>query len=48
MGLGGDRVNNPEDLSAAVADRRPGDRVELEIERDGMRERLTVELAERP
>ncbi len=48
VGLGGDRVNSPEDLSAAVADRRPGERVELEIERDGMRERLTVELAERP
>src|SRR5918998_1082726 len=36
VGLGGDPVNNPEDLSAAVADRRPGDRVELEVERDGM------------
>jgi len=41
-------VRDPEDLSALVGDRRPGERVEVIVERDGERRTLTVELGTQP
>jgi S1-C subfamily serine protease len=46
--VGGQAVREPDDVAAAIQDRRPGERVEIEIKRDGDRSTLDVELASRP
>jgi hypothetical protein len=33
---------------AAISDRAPGDRVEIEVSRDGIKRTVTVQLADRP
>ncbi len=46
--IAGRLVDEPGDLSRAIADLDPGDRVELEVERDGERRTVRVELGKRP
>jgi len=46
--IGGERVSEPDDVAAAVQDRRPGEQVEIEVRRGGGSETLTVTLDERP
>jgi S1-C subfamily serine protease len=46
--IDGRPVDNPDDLSLAVALIDPGTKVPLEIWRDGERRELEVELGERP
>ena len=48
VAIGGKDVRTPDDVAAAIQDRRPGDRVAVEIERNGTRETLQVELRARP
>jgi putative serine protease PepD len=48
VSVGGQAVREPDDVAAAIQDRRPGERVEIEIERGGDRSTLDVELASRP
>ncbi|MEX2212294.1 MAG: trypsin-like peptidase domain-containing protein [Gaiellaceae bacterium] len=45
---GGNAVESADDLRQAVADREPGDSLELTFERDGDTRTLTVELGRRP
>ena len=42
------RVDRPEDITEAVLERKPGDTVRVEVERDGDRRTLEVRLGERP
>ena len=46
--IDGKRMNDSDDVAAAVAAKRPGDTIEVEYLRDGDRETKTVELTERP
>ena len=46
--LAGEPVRDADDLALAVMRHRPGERVEVELWRDGARRRVEVELAERP
>ena len=46
--VGGKRVSDPDDVAAAIQDRRPGESLELEISRGGSTQTLDVTLAERP
>jgi putative serine protease PepD len=48
VGVDGRPVHSPDDLSSAIADRSPGDGVRLQVERDGERREVQVELAARP
>jgi len=48
VGVNGTPVTIPEDISSAIADRKPGDEVEIEVERAGARTTLRVELGTRP
>jgi S1-C subfamily serine protease len=48
VALEGRPVRDPDDLSALVSDRRPGEKVELTVERGGERRTLTVELGTQP
>jgi putative serine protease PepD len=48
VSVGGAAVREPDDVAAAIQDRRPGQTVAIEIERDGDRRTLDVELAARP
>jgi putative serine protease PepD len=48
VSVGGARVNDPDDVSAAIQDRRPGERLEIEIRRGGGNQTLDVTLGERP
>jgi putative serine protease PepD len=45
---GGEPVDSADDLRRAVNEREPGDELELEVERDGDRRTVTVELGTRP
>jgi putative serine protease PepD len=45
--VGGDRVSEPGDVAAAIQDMRPGQRVEVEVRRDGAVQSLGVELGDR-
>ena len=47
-GIEGADVQSPEDVSGAVEDREPGDRVSVQVERDGQRIDLEVRLGVRP
>ena len=46
--VGGKRVSDPDDVAAAIQDRRPGESIEIEIRRGGSTQTLDVTLAERP
>src|ERR671911_690784 len=46
--IDGKRMNDSDDVAAAVSAKRPGDTIEVEYLRDGDRETKTVELTERP
>jgi putative serine protease PepD len=44
----GDEIEEPGDLSSAIEDRKPGERVELTVQRDGEQRTIEVELGTRP
>jgi putative serine protease PepD len=44
----GGRIADPADVAAAIADRKPGDRVDVVVERAGQEVDLSVELGTRP
>jgi putative serine protease PepD len=46
--IGGQPVRDPDDLSAAVNDHKPGEKVQIVVERGGERRTLTVTLGEQP
>jgi S1-C subfamily serine protease len=46
--IAGSPVRDPDDVSAAVNSRRPGDEVRIVVERGGERRTLTVKLGEQP
>jgi putative serine protease PepD len=46
--LGGRAIKEPADLSSAVLDHKPGDRVKLTVQRDGEQRTIDVELGTRP
>jgi putative serine protease PepD len=46
--LGGRAIKEPEDLSSAVLEHKPGDRVKLTFERNGDRRTIDVQLGTRP
>lgn len=46
--IGGQPVRSPDDLSAAVNDRKPGEKVQVTVERGGERRTLTVTLGTQP
>jgi putative serine protease PepD len=46
--VAGERIGDPDDVAAAIQDRRPGDSVEIEVRRDGELRTLDVELTARP
>jgi putative serine protease PepD len=48
VGIDGQTVDEPEDLTDAVSAHRPGDEIEVEVIRDGERRTITVELDKRP
>jgi putative serine protease PepD len=48
VGVDGDRVSSPDDLSAAIAARAPGDRVRVELRRGSERRSVEVTLRTRP
>jgi putative serine protease PepD len=48
VSVDGKPVRRPDDVAAAIGDRAPGDRVEIEVSRDGVKRTVTVELADRP
>jgi putative serine protease PepD len=48
VSVGGTRVTDPDDVSAAIQDRHPGEAVEIEVRRGGANETLNVTLGERP
>jgi putative serine protease PepD len=48
VSIDGRPVDEPEDVSDAVSDRRPGDEIEVEVLEDGQRRTVTVELDTRP
>ena len=47
VGYNGETIGTPWDLTRAVLKSEPGDRVDLEIERDGDRQTVRAELGER-
>ena len=46
--VGGTDIKAPEDLSTAVLDHKPGEKVELKVERDGRERTIVVQLGTRP
>jgi putative serine protease PepD len=48
VAVAGDRIDAPDDVAAALQDRRPGESVEVEVRRDGELRTLDVELTARP
>jgi putative serine protease PepD len=48
VAVGGDRIQTPDDVAAAIQDRKPGETVELQVRRDGGLKSLDVKLAARP
>jgi putative serine protease PepD len=46
--VGGETVRTPDDVAAAIQDRRPGDSVAVKVLRDGAQETLNVTLGTRP
>jgi|GEM_PF-205957 len=48
VAVGGDAVTLPEDIAGAISNRRPGDRIDIEVQRAGARRTLSVTLGARP
>jgi putative serine protease PepD len=48
VAVGGRRIQTPDDVAAAIQDRRPGESVEVQVRRDGDLRTLDVKLAARP
>lgn len=48
VSVGGKGVAKPEDVAAAIADKRPGQNVQIVVTRDGERRTLNVKLGTRP
>ena len=48
VAVGGKRIADPDDVAAAIQDRRPGDSVEVELRRGGDARTVDVELTARP
>jgi len=48
VSAGGEPIDSPEELTGLIGSRKPGDRLELEVVRDGETETITVTLRERP
>jgi putative serine protease PepD len=46
--VAGERIATPDDVAAAIQDRRPGESVEIEVRRDGALQTFDVELTARP
>jgi putative serine protease PepD len=46
--VGGKAVQTPDDVAAAIQDRRPGDSVSVTVRRGGAEETLQVKLGTRP
>ena len=46
--VGGEAVDQPDEIAAAIRDNAPGDRLELTLERGGAERTVTVELSTRP
>ena len=44
----GEPIDSPEELTGLIGSREPGDRLELEVERDDETRTVTVTLGERP
>jgi S1-C subfamily serine protease len=44
----GKAIRNPSELSLAVLTKAPGDKVTIELKRDGKTQKVTVELGNRP
>ena len=47
-GVDGDQVRDPEDVAQAIEDNKPGDRVELKVQRGGSEQTVQVTLGQRP
>jgi putative serine protease PepD len=48
VGVDGEPVTIPEDISTAIQDRRPGEQIQIEVQRAGARKTLQVTLGNRP
>jgi putative serine protease PepD len=48
VSIDGEPIDSPEELTGLIGSRKPGDRLELEVERDGETRTVTVTLGERP
>ena len=48
ISVGGKKVSTPDDVAAAIQDRRPGEPVKVVVQRGGSAQTLNVTLAERP
>ena len=48
VAVGGEHVTVPEDISAAIEGRKPGETVDVEVQRAGSRKTLHVTLGTRP
>jgi putative serine protease PepD len=46
--VGGEKVSTPDDVAAAIQDKRPGESVAVQVERGGSAQTVNVTLAERP
>jgi putative serine protease PepD len=46
--VGDERIQDPDDVAAAIQDRRPGETVEVQVRRDGEARTLDVRLSARP
>ncbi len=46
--IGDTKIERPDDVAAAIEGRKPGDRIELTVTRDGARRTLEVKLGSRP
>ena len=46
--IDGQDVNDPTDVSAAIAGKRPGDEVKIQVERNGLTQEVTATLGTRP
>jgi len=48
VSVDGERIGDPDDVAAAIRDRRPGESVDVEVRRDGELRTLQIELTARP
>jgi S1-C subfamily serine protease len=48
LAIDGQSVQEPDDVSQAIASKHPGDKVRVEVEREGRRQTITVTLGTRP